>query len=190
MNLHPTVPVAYRDGRLDVDVEVAPVLEKLWALGIDTCGSCQGWPSPVPRSPSAWGSRAGEESYTGLAIICFTEPVIDYVSLGRLEGDEDEDDTGPSWAKWHEASDAMLAAKSGAERLAEILAQAAPTGPERWRWEKSWRWEWRDTLNGGSALLLPNEDLGWLDGLLAADHFHGCEDLSRGMSVRAGQSKS
>jgi hypothetical protein len=48
--------------------------------------------------------------------------------------------------------------KSGqwATRLAVLLADAAPD--DRWR---GWRWQ-LDEWNGGSGLVLPNEDLPWL----------------------------
>jgi hypothetical protein len=152
VKLHPTVEVLYRGQPLEVDVQIASVLEKLWRLGIDTMGSCQ-------------GSRTGTFPFDDLAIICFSEPNLDRIPAD-LDGDDREDITShPSWAAWREAHEEAMA-NSGARDLARILATMAPAGIDRWRWEKSWLWTWCDELNGGSAVQLPNEDLPWLDKLL------------------------
>lgn len=48
-NRHPTVQLEFNGGAALVDVEIAPLIQKLWDLDMPTLGCCQGDPSSTGR---------------------------------------------------------------------------------------------------------------------------------------------
>src|ERR1022692_3990686 len=45
--VHPFVLLPYKGKEVEIDVDLAPLIQKLWALGIDTFDCCQGDPGPL-----------------------------------------------------------------------------------------------------------------------------------------------
>jgi hypothetical protein len=127
-------------GRLvGIDTELVPVIEALWAHGIETNSSCQG--------PPVYDQ----------AMIYFAEPK-DY---SESPGYWDPPDDGPGWDAWCAEASAWQAARpSGAEQAWRLLPDTVPRA--------SWEFVFRDEPNAGSWLLLPAEDIPALARGLAA----------------------
>jgi len=141
---HPWIRVTYagptpnEPPEVEIDVEMVPVVTRLWRLGIDTDSCCQGDPSGNTQD---WSEN--------WAFLGFSDP----------RAPNPDDYTKETWPEdW-------IDAESGAERLAKILDRVAPESTSR---RAKWAWDWRDLedFNDGSGIWLPNEDLPYLEGLL------------------------
>lgn len=71
---HPTRPVAVGDLRADVDVEIAPLVEAVWRLGLRTLSSCQ---------DDAWGRPRG--GFVRLVFATFDDGAAFLDAAGRGE---------------------------------------------------------------------------------------------------------
>jgi hypothetical protein len=138
----------YTGDTIDIDDALVPVMELLWARGIETTGSCQGTPG-IER-----------------ALICFREPRGFWESPDYpddLDINDPADDT-----RYAQMLDAWLASRpDGARQVVAILAKS------RWaHMAARWLWTFGDdpgNVNDGSAVLLPTDDLPLLAAALTED---------------------
>jgi hypothetical protein len=136
MTGHQEVPMRYpfTGGTVGIDAGLVPVMEQLWARGIETVGCCQGNPGIF------------------LAVICFREPRGWWESPDCWDVDEDDPEDEK---RWDEAAEEWEASRpNGARQLVSLLVK----GP--WAYMTArWQWDFDDDINEGSALLLPAEDV-------------------------------
>lgn len=153
---HPTEPMVVPwggRGSIDIDVELVPVMKLVWAAGIETVGSCQGYPTLA-----RWGD----------ALVCFREP------RWLCDSDEWMIAPGVDHRDWEAVTDAWEAARpSGARQLYDLLDAAVPT--DAIPWHRMWEWDWRHDTCSGSSVRLPNRDLPMLVELLC--RAAGCTSL-------------
>ena len=116
-----------------IDEGMVPVIERLWALGIETTGCCQ-------------------DLKYDCAVVSFAEP----------KGfDESPDYWEPrrwnkaGWKRWEKAAEAWEASHtSGAQRTRELLSAGAHAAAA-----DRWTWIFHNDGNPGSGLILPAPDI-------------------------------
>jgi hypothetical protein len=163
---HPTRELVdpFTGRTVQTSIALAPVLEELWRLGIETDGSDLG----------ALGSHA--------VFVSFQEPLsVEILSdKGLLDDDELEEyeklseladlngSDAEALARWGEFVDSIEASRpSGAEQLAALLDDVALRHGWHQPWHRiSWRWDFR-FWQGGSCVFVPTADVAALAGWLA-----------------------
>jgi hypothetical protein len=163
---------------VDIDIEMVPVIEQLWRLGIETTSCCQGWPGtdlpavicfrePISehgrwmygRSRFAPANRPVDFERNHLYLMALRQFLDDLDLFDEMMEDVEVDHADlyePGRLLWHDPD-------TGAARVLQVLDEVAPEYLCRWRW----RWEMYDEVNEGSSLCLPNEDLARLARWLA-----------------------
>jgi hypothetical protein len=108
---------------VEIDVEMVPIIEALWSLGIETSECCQGYPDGmIPGVPGGFP-----------AVICFA-------AVGRVDLWGRVDPWGGRFR--------YRRGKQGATRLAVMLAEVAPD--DRWG---GWRWDWDEFNRSSGVVL-------------------------------------
>jgi hypothetical protein len=141
-----------------IDNRLIPIIEALWALDIETSGSCEGHPG------------------FGDAVICFAEPDSDRFDESPEGWDQPADPESPEFDRWLDAALEWeeKAAPNGAKQLWRLLfgGDAEDHARETVKFRTATRDGWDFHLDGGgnpgSGLVLPPEDLPRLALALAA----------------------
>jgi hypothetical protein len=141
-----------------IDNRLIAIIEALWALDIETCGSCEGHPG------------------YGDAVICFAEPDLDRFEDDPEGWDCPADYDSPEYDRWMDAALEWerKTAPNGAKQLWQLLYgdDAEDHAQDGIKFRTATRDGWDFQLDGGgnpgSGLLLPPEDLPKLDAALAA----------------------
>jgi hypothetical protein len=141
-----------------IDNTLIPIIEALWALDIETTGSCEGHP--------------GYDN----AVICFAEPDSDRFEEAPEGWDQPDDPYSPEYDAWLDAALEWeeKTAPNGAKQVWQLLFadDAENHAQDGLRFRTATRDGWDFHLDGagnpGSDLLLPPEDLPKLALALAA----------------------